>query len=270
MLLSVITINLNNLSGLKKTVASIMSQAYTDFEYIIIDGASTDGSAEYVKELKSDGKNLKILSEPDRGIYHAMNKGLVLAKGEYVHFLNSGDYLVDNNVYGKVFRKSLSKADVIYGNRMDVYPDGQKVLNKGLQKSGLTFGDAYRGCIPHSSTFTKRSLFEKFGKFNESYKIVSDTEFYLRTIGLGGCTSKYIDLTISCFDMSGISKNQDTQALQQSEFEAMKKKVLSPELVSTYEFSEKYGYKMQRINRRRWSFFLFRVLNHLAYLINGK
>jgi len=270
MKLSVITINLNNLVGLKKTVESVLSQTYNDFEYIIIDGASTDGSAEYVKELNSDRKNLKILSDPDTGIYNAMNKGLVLAKGEYVHFLNSGDFLVDEKVYSEIFRKLLTKADVIYGNRMDVYPDGQQALNKGFQKSGLTFGDVFQGCIPHTSAFTKRSLFDSFGLFNESNRIVSDTEFYLKIIGLGGCSTEYIDVTVSYFDMSGISKNKNTQALQQSEFETMKRKVLSSELVDAYEFSEKYGYKMQRINKRKWSAFLFRVLNRLAYLINGK
>ena len=266
MKLSIITINLNNAEGLRKTIESVINQTFTDFEYIVIDGASTDKSVDILKQYAN--KITYWISEPDTGIYNAMNKGLQLAKGEYVHFLNSGDFLPDNNVYEKLDEMSEMTADVIYGNRIHIYSEEKQVLSKGLAKSDLSFDDAYRGLIPHSSTLTKRNLFDKYGLFNESFKIVSDTEFFLKAIGLGKCSIEYVDLTISCFDMNGISKNAQTSALCQLEFEKMKKEVLSQELVEAYEFTQKYGYKMKRINKRKWSAFLFRILNRLAYIIN--
>ena len=104
--LSIITINRNNAAGLRKTIESVVSQTYTDFEYIIIDGASTDGSVEVIKEYAEAtlpcgeglGERLYWVSEPDKGIYNAMNKGILKAQGEYLLFLNSGDWLVDKDV----------------------------------------------------------------------------------------------------------------------------------------------------------------------------
>ncbi len=121
--LSIITVNLNNSAGLRKTIESIVKQTFKDFEYIIIDGGSTDGSAEVIKEFAD--KITYWVSEPDKGIYNAMNKGILHAKGEYLLFLNSGDWLADDDLLSKVFCEPRT-ADIIYGHMNFV--SGDKIL----------------------------------------------------------------------------------------------------------------------------------------------
>ena len=112
MKLSIITVNLNNMEGLQKTCDSIISQTFKNFEWIVIDGGSADGSKELIEEY---GSNISYwVSEPDKGIYNAMNKGIKVAKGEYLYFLNSGDYLFDSNALSDVFLDN-PKEDIVYG-----------------------------------------------------------------------------------------------------------------------------------------------------------
>lgn len=256
MKLSVITINKNNAFGLRKTIESVVNQTFNDFEYIVIDGASDDGSAEVIKNY-SDRISFWV-SEPDSGIYSAMNKGIRKAQGEYVQFLNSGDYLVDEKVYERFFCEDIH-TDIAYGNRINLYPDGHILLNKGKQKSNLTFEDVYKGCIPHTAAFTKRCLFEKYGLFDESFRIMSDTGFFLKAIGLGKSSSQYVDVTISYFDMEGISNNPKMRDLFDKEYVEMKKQVLSPELVEAYDFYLQYNSKISSITNCRFAKTLFRI-----------
>ncbi len=273
MRLSVITVNYNNAEGLQKTINSVLPQTWRDFEYIIIDGASTDESLEIIKKYSSQrlagfpAKQFKWISEPDTGIYNAMNKGIRMAKGEYIHLLNSGDWLVNDKVYEKLDSLTSWKADVIYGNKIEVYPDEREVLNKGISKSNLTFDDAYRGVIPHTATFTKRELFDRFGLFDETFQIVSDTAFYLKAIGLGQCSSEYIECTISYFDMQGISKDPKNMELREKELKESRNKILSPRLVEIYEFYLRENYKLERIKKNKITKFLFRALNKLGYFL---
>jgi glycosyltransferase involved in cell wall biosynthesis len=113
MKLSVITINYNNCDGLRKTIESVVSQTFTDFEYIIIDGGSTDGSVDVIKEYA--GRIDYWVSERDRGCYHAMNKGVKVAQGEYVIFMNSGDSFYTNDVID-AFVKENPTEDVLCGD----------------------------------------------------------------------------------------------------------------------------------------------------------
>jgi acetyltransferase-like isoleucine patch superfamily enzyme len=141
MKLSIITINRNNAAGLRKTIESVVSQTYTDFEYIIIDGASTDDSVNIIKEYAEAtlpcgeglGERLYWVSEPDKGIYNAMNKGILKANGEYCLFLNSGDWLYDNDVLNDVFSISPTE-DIVYGN--DVFIGANVTI-----LDGVTIGD---------------------------------------------------------------------------------------------------------------------------------
>jgi len=274
MRLSVITVNYNNAEGLQKTISSVLSQTWKDFEYIIIDGASTDESPDIIKKYSSQrlasipAKQFKCISEPDTGIYNAMNKGIRMAKGEYIHFLNSGDWLVDDKVYERLNSMTSWKIDVIYGNKIEIYADGREILKKGIAKSNLTFDDAYRGIIPHTATFTKKELFDRFGLFDETFRIVSDTAFYLKAIGLGQCSTKYIDCTISYFDMQGISKDPKNLALREKELKNSRNKILSPRLVEIYELYLKEGYKLERIKKNKITRFLFRVLNRMVYILD--
>lgn len=203
MLISVITINLNNLSGLQKTVHSVINQSFDNFEYIIIDGASVDGSKDYIFSQK---KYLSYcVSEPDRGIYAAMNKGIMKATGEYVLFLNSGDWLAEDDLLKRI-APYLTTVDLLYGNYIRYYSEGNQIVYKGIGGEEIGLFTFFTGnSLPHTATFHRRSLFKTVGKYDENLNIVSDWKFFLEAIIFRRVSVKYIDLSISFFDMNGIS-----------------------------------------------------------------
>ena len=186
--LSIITINLNNSKGLRKTIESVVSQTNKDFEYLIVDGGSTDGSVEIIREY-SDSIAWWI-SEPDYGIYHAMNKGISKANGFYCQFLNSGDSLISKDVTDKMLRGT-STSSIIYGNKIKIMSNGRSVYNRKLNtESFLTF---YKGTMNHATAYIKKTLFDKYGLYDEELKIVSDWKFYLMAVGLHNETVEYKD-----------------------------------------------------------------------------
>ena len=211
MKLSIITINYNNAEGLRKTLASVASQTYADIEHIIVDGGSTDGSVEVIREYEQSlasrlsplASNLKWLSEPDSGIYNAMNKGIKMTKGEYLLFLNSGDYLVDADTLKNVFADA-DDVDIIYGDRINVWKDGLE-RNRDSFPDHITGYFLYRGMISHQASFIKSDLFVKYGLYREDLKYGADWEFFLRTFLLYNCTYQHIYQNVVYFDCLGIS-----------------------------------------------------------------
>jgi glycosyltransferase involved in cell wall biosynthesis len=259
--LSIITVNLNNKLGLQKTIESVVNQTFSEYEYIIIDGGSTDGSVEIIKEFAD--KITYWVSEPDKGIYNAMNKGIKVAKGEYCLFLNSGDWFVNSSLIKDIFN-GLPVCDIVYGNMIKVFPDGKLEIDKGPQRSLLSLGDMYFGTINHSSSFIRRSLFEKYGLYNEEYKIVSDWAFFLKVIGLKAVTVKYIDLDINFFDMTGISNSM--KSIRYMERDVELNKVIPDNLRPDYEKMKGYLSEVKLYNRIKsqkllWQF--IRVYNKL-------
>ncbi|HQH24785.1 MAG TPA: glycosyltransferase family 2 protein [Bacteroidales bacterium] len=210
--LSIITINFNNYSGLLKTIKSVINQGYKSFEFIVIDGSSTDGSLDIIKQYS--GNISYWISEPDSGIYNAMNKGILQASGEYCLFLNSGDYFYDNNVLDSVFKFKFEE-DLVYGQQY-IYK-GEYILSAFLEPEYITFKSFLKSTLPHQCTFIKRQLFEIVGLYNENNKIVSDWEFNLLALFKYNCSLKKIDLPIAVFDLSGISNKQDSMELHQKE-----------------------------------------------------
>jgi len=203
-LLSIITVNLNNLEGLKKTMASVFDQKFKNFEYIIIDGGSKDGSGSYIE---SHQKNLNYwVSEPDKGIYSGMNKGIKASTGEYLLFLNSGDYLNNEKVL-KIAAENLDGCDILYGNIMKVYKDGKVILDKGLNGKEITLKVFIEGTIYHCSAFINKKIFANYGYYDEKLKIVSDWKLFLIALGLNTSRVSYLDYTFSNFDMNGISNS---------------------------------------------------------------
>lgn len=208
--LSIITINYNNVAGLRKTIDSVLMQTYSDFEYIIVDGASTDGSKEILEQLQhSKGAGniafpLTIISEPDSGIYNAMNKGIRLAQGDHLQFLNSGDYLTSPTILEQVFAISTT-ADVIYGNCIDVLNTGATTKWKVPQNVTAYF--LWHSMISHQASFIRRTLFDSVGMYREDLKYASDWEFFLKAFVLHNATTKYVDLYIVYFDRGGISSD---------------------------------------------------------------
>lgn len=202
--LSIITINYNNLEGLKKTIESVSSQTCKEFEYLIIDGGSTDGSVAYI-ESKSDAIDYWI-SEPDKGIYNAMNKGIELATGEYILFINSGDHLFSNKVV-KSAEKYLQSYDVIYFNLQIISEDKRFKIHSLPDK--LKFSDFFIDSWPHPSTFTKRELFDKVGLYDENLKIFSDWKFMILALFKYQCSYLKVDEILSTFYLGGISSQTD-------------------------------------------------------------
>lgn len=233
--LSIITINYNNLSGLRKTVESVLSQTYDDFEYIIVDGASTDGSQDYLREIEKKWdrptNRLHIISEPDTGIYNAMNKGIRMAHGEYCLFLNSGDWLIDEMVLDKVFELEFNE-DVVYGFLKFDYGDHFQV---GFSPRHITLLTFVRGTIPHSgNAFIRRDAFERWGFYDESLKIVSDWKWFIKTIIQCDASCRYIDVLLSVFDCSGISSTK--QDLMFEEREHVLYELLSKRILQDYQY----------------------------------
>jgi glycosyltransferase involved in cell wall biosynthesis len=170
--LSIVTINYNNIGGLKRTVESVINQSWKEFEYIVIDGGSTDGSAEYISEMKSHFAYW--VCEPDKGVYNAMNKGLNVASGEYIFILNSGDCLIDIRVLENVSTEigivnmQTGKQNVFLGSTRQEGSD-----HNFSPPEEVTLYHLYRSAIPHQGQFLPRNLTISY-PFREDYKIVSD------------------------------------------------------------------------------------------------
>ncbi len=202
MLISIITVNYNDAEGLEKTIKSVQSQTYRDFEHIIIDGNSTDGSNAVIEKNKDSFSYW--LSEPDTGIYNAMNKGIKVAKGKYLLFLNSGDWLYNDKVLERVSENMRGDLDIYYGNLiLDNGKGNQKNINPPKK---LTFSYLLKYTIPHQSAFIKTALLKK-NPYNENLKIVSDWEFFIIQIVKNNASYRYIDTIISYYDTNGISSN---------------------------------------------------------------
>lgn len=199
MKVSIITVNFNNLSGLKKTVQSVLTQTHGELEYIIIDGGSDDGSKQYIEEIKNDLNYY--VSEPDNGIYHAMNKGIEKATGSYLLFLNSGDRLVNENTIERIFFNDLEES-VIHGNIIKVKEGKTINIQKGPECRYLTKTFMYYDTINHQSSFINRKMFAKYGMYNESYKITSDWAYYLKLV-LNNESFLYINVDVAYFEIGG-------------------------------------------------------------------
>lgn len=254
MKLSIITINYNDAEGLRRTLASVGAQTYHDIEHVIVDGASTDGSVEvikdYVRRVKSEELRVKSViwvSEPDTGIYNAMNKGVRMSHGEYTLMLNSGDYLVDEHVVERVMPE-LDGTDIIQGNIMRER-NGKKYVDRGYGKSDINFIDVQQGHFLHQASFCKKDLFEKYGYFDETYRIHGDTVFYIKSLGYGEASFKYINLTIADFAPAGISSNETYADLCTKEYQRWTTELFSPRLWQTCIDYDKKGRMYDTLHR---------------------
>lgn len=201
--ISIISINYNNLEGLKRTVESVVNQTWNEFEYIIIDGGSTDGSKEYIESQTASIDYW--VSENDSGIYNAMNKGIKVATGEYLFFLNSGDDLIDIDVLDRI-NNHLEVEDIIYFDINLV--DGVKLSLKKCPDK-ISFSFLFNDALPHQSTFIRKSLFDKIGNYDECYKIVSDWKFCLIAIFKENASYKHVEGVLSNFYLDGLSTKVD-------------------------------------------------------------
>lgn len=248
MKLSIITINYNDCSGLKKTIELVWRQtARNEIEHIVVDGGSTDGSAEYLQA--NTEKVNHWVSEPDKGIYNAMNKGIRMAHGEYIQILNAGDCLAADNVTERMLaalaeHSQEQSVDILYGNMLRVDSRGQVIGKSG--EVGRSLRQYYAATLNHDCAYIRRALFDEYGLYDENLRIVSDWKWYLQAIGLGKVVPIYVDIDVTLFDCGGISETN--LALRQSERRRVLEEVLPPAVLWDYDH---HSFDMEQMNRLR-------------------
>ena len=255
MTLSIITINRNNAAGLEKTMQSVFSQTRRDFEYVVVDGASTDGSVAVIRRFAAlFGDRLKWISEPDKGIYNAMNKGISMATGEYVQFLNSGDCLVSDDVVDRMYAALADNSNptILYGNMLKPMPNGKIVKDCGFAGEDITFLGLFRGTLNHSPAYIRRSLFEKYGLYDETLRVVSDWKWYLQAIVFGGEKPVYTDIDVTLFDMTGISETN--KELGWSERKQVLQGMVPRSILADYREWAFPIFQVRRLKRYPWAY----------------
>lgn len=265
MILTIITINRNNEVGLEKTMQSVLSQTRKDFEYVVVDGASTDNSVQIIRRFSQDfGNMIRWISEPDKGIYNAMNKGIGIASGEYVQFLNSGDLLASDDVVERMYEslKNNNCPSILYGNMLKDMPDGTILRDKCFAGQEISLLGFYTGTLNHSPAYIKKDLFKKYGLYDESFKIVSDWKWYLEVIVLGGEKPVYTDIDVTLFDMNGIS--EINKKLDKKERRQVLEEMVHPAILADYDQWTSSIQQMKRLKRHPWAYkvvwFIERVL----------
>ena len=316
MKLSIITINYNNAEGLRKTLASVAAQTYRDFEHIIVDGGSTDGSVEIIEAYASDmarmasgsvlmGTNgdfvavdsqdstlangaqphevtqpaastqpsIKWISEKDKGVYDAQNKGIAMAEGEYCYFLNAGDTFCANDVLEKIFspnipiddlsitdKQSEAMPHIIYGNEVIVDGEGEAVgLARGVENP--SFVDLYNSCMKHQASFIRRSLFDKYGMYDADMRICSDFDWFFRVIAFhDDVTLQYKDVDIAYFENTGVSYH--SPELCARERQQILDRYMSKRMQRDYAVLGKYP-RLSRVGENKIVKLLLRIANKL-------
>ena len=300
MKLSIITITYNNVEGLNRTIQSVQSQTFRDFEHIIVDGGSTDGSVEIIRQyadneaIRPEGykatrqeKNGKAddtlpnrpiasspnrheicwISEKDRGVYDAQNKGIRLAHGEYCYFLNAGDTFCADDVLERMFSPNSLIAsspnrlpDILYGNEIIVDGNGQRVgIARGVDNP--SFVDLYNSCMKHQASFIRRSLFDKYGMYDADMRICSDFDWFFRVIAFhDDVTLQYKDVNIAYFENTGLSYH--SPELCTHERQQILDRYMSKRMQRDYAVIGKYP-RLSRVGENKIVKLLLRIANRL-------
>ncbi len=200
-LFSIITINLNNAEGLARTIGSVMMQTFIDYEYIVVDGLSTDGSVDVINEFRSNVD--QVLIESDTGIYNAMNKGLGLATGKFIQFLNSGDEFCDSDAL-RIVAAQIEEAELIY---CDVKLFGGKSESVKTHPDHLSTRFQLTGMICHQAIFASLDLFKRTGGFDESFKVYGDYDWMTNAIRHQNASYRHIHSVLVKYQELGISQS---------------------------------------------------------------
>ncbi len=234
--ISIITVNYNNLVGLERTMKSVIAQQYSDLEFIVIDGNSTDGCKEFLENKRNHISTL--VSEPDLGIYNAMNKGVTLATGDYLLFLNSGDHFKNDNSLNTVDAHISEKDLVVF----DIEMRGKKGGVVKQHPDAIQFSYLFDHTFAHQSAFIKRSLFESIGKYDEQYSIVADWKFFAHAIAKGH-SYKTVHEILTTYYLDGVSATGDGKMARRTE----RTEILKNEFPQFYtDYKERALFKLNR------------------------
>ncbi len=309
MKLSIITINYNNAEGLRRTMKSVLSQQIPPeyaLEYIVIDGGSTDESVDVIRSnvqrffpalsLQTIGKpcegskvTLCWISEPDKGIYQAMNKGLKMATGDYIQILNSADELAapdvtarmiaaleetnNSRLFTSIHLQNKSEdypVPILYGNMLKLMVDGRRVQDRCFAGQDITFMGFYTGTLNHDPAYIRRDLFEKYGYYDESLKIVSDWKWYLQAIILGGEKPVYTDIDVTLFDMTGVSENPANKQKMMAERDEVLHELLPATVLADYKRFAFPIDQIKRLQRHPWAYKLVWFLERVLFKIEKR
>ena len=206
--ISIIVAVFNGVKTIEKTISSVLGQTYNNFELVIIDGGSTDGTIRILEQIHNPALSWR--SEPDKGIYDALNKGIERATGEWLYFLGADDELYNKKVLKSLFgSQGFENADFFYGNV-------KIVAHKGLYDGEFDYKKLLIKNISHQAIFYNKNIFQKVGKYNLKYKSHADWDFNLRCFENKEIRLKYTDKIIASFAEGGASSNYDIPFLKES------------------------------------------------------
>ncbi len=209
MKISIITITFNSAKTLQRTLDSVQNQTYADIEHILVDGASSDGTREMIQAYAKKRDNVRWISEPDEGIYNALNKGIRMATGDVIGFLHSDDVLNSSDSIEHIASAfSDKKVDVVYGDLQ--YCRGEKVTRKWISNAYRPCSLKYGWMPPHPTVYCRRKVYDEVGLYDEWFRISSDYDMMLR-IFMAGYRSCYLPEVLVCMATGGAS-NKDTRA----------------------------------------------------------
>lgn len=230
MKISIITVAFNSAKTIRDTIDSVASQNHRDLEYLVIDGGSTDGTLDIIKCYQK--LNINLISESDKGIYDAMNKGIRLATGNVIGFINSDDFYADSNVLSKITSVFQDPSvDCCYGDLCYVDQFDSKKISRYWQSCPFVPKSFCRGwCPPHPTFFARRSVYKKFGGFDLNFKLAADFELMARFLEKFQVNSIYIPNVLVHMRLGGVTnKNFKNVIVQNNEIvQALKKLELDP------------------------------------------
>ena len=205
MRVSIITSCYNRAATIRSAIESVLAQDYNDIEFIVVDGSSTDGSLDIIREY-ADRISI-IISEPDHGMYEAINKGIRVATGEIIGLLHSDDFFYDNGVIGRIVeRMKRTHADFLYGDGLFVNPDDTNKVVRNWIGGGYRLWKVRHGWLPlHPTCYIRRDVMTRLGLYNESYKIAADSDLLVRYLLTGGLTVTYLNEYVVRMRMGGLS-----------------------------------------------------------------
>lgn len=209
--ITVITVCFNAVNALEKTIKSVLSQTYSNIEYVIIDGGSTDGTIDILK--KYTNKISFWCSEHDKGIYDAMNKGISHSNGILLNFMNAGDTFVNDDVIEKII-SSYNGEGFINGNIIRCYKTYKK-KSTGITVNPPSTIDFLYDTFHHQASFISKKLFDKYGGYSTKFKLISDWKFAFDCIILHKETYTHIDINVAYFQMDGISSNNSDKYIEE-------------------------------------------------------